>query len=119
MNSPGDRSDRRQFTRVPLSAAVQITGPDAGSWSCTLLDISLNGALVTEPPDWGPPAGSECELLIELQDGVQIRMRASIAHQGAGRVGFRCESIESSDLSVLKRLAESSMGEKGLLEQEF
>ena len=61
----GNGKDHRHFSRITFDCDVTII--DHGThWRTHLLDISLNGALVTRPQDWQPAIGDECQLQLKL-----------------------------------------------------
>lgn len=49
--------ERRQFLRVLFDRPAYLNHGEQ-SWSCQLLDLSLQGALVTLPNDWDEKAHS-------------------------------------------------------------
>ena len=116
----GNGKDQRIFSRVPFDCDVTII--DHGTrWTTQLLDISLNGALITRPQDWHPAIGDECELQLKLSDSdIIIDMeQAMIAHIHDDRIGCKCEIIDIDSISHLKRLVELNLGDPELVHREL
>ena len=55
--------ERRRFTRIPFEASVTLSNP-TGSWTGKLLDISLNGVLISRPQNWN--VAKEPKYLVEI-----------------------------------------------------
>lgn len=103
-------ADRRRFLRIAMDAEVQIEN-EHGAYAAKLLDISLNGVLITLPPQWPDTNGDISRLTIRLPDSdVTITMEGHIAHRGKDVLGYRCENIDLTSLSHLRRLVELNLG---------
>ncbi len=111
--------ERRRFHRILFDAPTTLHSGDS-SYDITLIDISLKGALIVQPPEWSPTGGDQVTLVIQLDDGTsQIRMAAIVAHTEDGRVGLQCEDIDLDSISHLRRLAELNLGDASLVEREL
>ena len=120
MNDTADKnSERRRFQRVLFDSPARIA--DQGvDFITTLVDISLNGALLIRPDDWLTESGSVVGLTILLDDKqTRIIMRAIVAHQEADTLGLRCESIDMESIGHLRRLVELNLGDAELLNREL
>jgi len=117
----GNGKEQRHFTRIPFDCDASIYEQDKHCWSTQLLDISLNGVLVTRPQDWQPVIGDECRLRLKLNNsGVTIDMeQAAIAHIHDDRIGFKCEFIDLDSITHLKRLVELNLGDPELVHREL
>ncbi len=110
--------ERRRFTRIPFRAPGTLeTGGER--WSTRVLDLSLNGALVTRPETLDPVPGTPCRLEVVLEDSSRIRMDAEVAHVEGGRVGLRRTHIDIESVTHLRRLVELNLGDPALLEREL
>lgn len=111
--------DKRLFTRVPFVASVVLDlFPD--HYACTLVDISLKGALVERALSWEAPHGSPCCLTVELAaDGTSIQMKGAVAHSEQGRLGIRCADIDLESMTNLRRLVELNLGDEAALNREI
>lgn len=91
------------------------------SYVCELVDISLKGALIAACSGATPEAGSQCKLIISLDESkeVQIIMVGTIAHKIENRVGIHCESIDSDSMTHLRKLVELNLGDVDLVNREF
>ncbi|MGE0080756.1 MAG: PilZ domain-containing protein [Thiohalomonadaceae bacterium] len=116
MNPP---AERRHFLRFAMEAEVQIED-EHGAYQARLLDISLNGALVTLPLQCPCALGDAARLSIRLPESdVVITMEGRVAHRGKDVLGYRCEHIDLASISHLKRLIELNLGDEGQLEREL
>ncbi len=118
--TPTDRGDeRRHFSRIPFDAHTTLRGTDGREWHGTLLDISLNGALLERPQDWdgGNRAGLVLEIL--LTEAAHIRMEVTVAHAEAHYLGLRCTHIDLDSIAHLRRLVELNLGDPELLNREL
>ena len=109
----------RLFSRVPFSAAVtlQLPGKNLG---VTLLDIALKGALVQTDVPEELQLQAPCRLLLPLSgDDEVIEMAGTIAHLNGCHVGLRCEHIDLTSLTLLRRLLELNTGDADLMDREL
>lgn len=111
--------ERRRFHRILFDAPTTLRAGD-DCYDITLIDISLKGALIVQPPEWSPTMGDKVVLDIQLDEGTaQIRMSALVAHTEDGRIGLQCENIDIDSISHLRRLAELNLGDSNLVEREL
>lgn len=110
---------RRLFTRIPFEAGVVLDiAPD--KHACSLVDISLKGALVERDLPWYVDIGTPCSLSVELaEDGTSIRMKGTVAHVAQGRLGMRCAEIDLESMTNLRRLVELNLGDEAILNREI
>ena len=111
-------TDRRNFWRAVFHAPVRVATHD-GKGTASLLDISLNGALLETNANWHVNPGEECELLLELGRGSTITMWATVMHVDGPYVGLRCEIIDLDSITHLRRLVELNSGDPAILDREF
>jgi hypothetical protein len=119
MNGMDQNSERRRFQRVLFDSPARIA--DQGvEFITTLVDISLNGALLIRPDDWRIESGASVGLTVLLDDKeTRIRMQASVAHLAPDTLGLRCESIDMESIGHLRRLVELNLGNAELLDREL
>lgn len=117
MNDPNPQ--RRVFTRIPFAANVELDFlPD--KYACSLLDLSLKGALVEQALPWSAVMGAPCSLSIELAEGgAAIHMTGEVAHVEGGRLGMRCTEIDLESMTNLRRLVELNLGDEAALNREI
>ena len=110
---------RRVFTRIPFEADV-VLALAATQHVCSLVDISLKGALVDQSQAWNASMGDPCILTITLaNEGPAIEMKGEIAHLEQGRLGMRCTEIDLESMTNLRRLVELNLGDKAILNREI
>jgi hypothetical protein len=110
--------ERRQFSRIFFDAKATLTQQDT-VWPTTIHDLSLNGALVAEPPEFAPS-----ELPIQLsftlgESGVVVSMETQLTHQKEGQLGLECLHIDVESISHLRRMLELNLGDSSLLDREL
>ncbi|MCK9531383.1 MAG: PilZ domain-containing protein [Gammaproteobacteria bacterium] len=114
-----DTDDRRHFLRFAMDAHVRIES-DGGTYDAKLVDISLSGALIATPPGCPCRDGDVARLTISLPDSdVVINMEGRVVHRGADLLGYRCEHIDLTSISHLKRMVELNLGDERQLEREL
>lgn len=112
-------AEQRRFSRIPFEAKVTLQKKQQ-HWDSELVDVSLKGALITQPAEWAGDIGDAFLIDIELNDsGVIIHMEGSVAHVEHGRVGFRCDHIDLDSITHLRRLVELNIGNTELLNREL
>ena len=119
MTNTNNSSERRRFTRVPFEASVSVSNP-TGKWTGKLLDISLNGVLISQPQNWHSKENEQFLLEIHPADGVfQIRMEVTVCHHEEEAVGLQCNHIDIDSVSHLRRLVELNVGDEDILNREL
>lgn len=112
------QQEQRRFTRIAFDAAALLL-KDGKTWPCTLIDLSLKGALVTQPEGWDGKTGEEYQLNLTLDEDVCIKMDISISHIEENHVGLYCKDIDLDSITHLRRLVELNLGDANLLEREL
>lgn len=111
--------DRRRFTRVPFDASTHLR-QDGVEIEVQLVDLSLHGLLILEPPGWDHVSpNTQFNAVIDLAESSQIRMDVHLAHAEEGLLGFECDHIDLDSISHLKRLIALNTGDEKLLEREL
>lgn len=120
MSTAEDSShDKRLFTRVPFVANV-VLDLSQDQHACSLVDLSLKGALVERDHAWDADMGTPCSLTVELaEDGTSIRMTGEVAHNERGRLGIRCTDIDLESMTNLRRLVELNLSNGADLNREI
>ncbi|OJZ17666.1 MAG: hypothetical protein BGP21_05215 [Thiobacillus sp. 65-29] len=112
-------TNRRLFTRIPFKVDA-VLGVGAERHACTLVDISLKGALVERAPPWTLPLGAPCTLSFRLAgDDATIDMAGLVAHVEQSRLGMRCTEIDLDSMTSLRRLVELNLGDEAALHREI
>ncbi|MCB1751630.1 MAG: PilZ domain-containing protein [Gammaproteobacteria bacterium] len=114
-----EQKERRRFQRVLFDSPARIS--DNGvEFITSLVDISLNGALLIRPDDWRTENDADVGLTVLLDDReARIRMRAVVAHQEQDTLGLRCVSIDMESIGHLRRLVELNLGDAELLHRDL
>lgn len=111
--------ERRRFIRVVYSTPAVLQQGDK-TWSTTLLDLSLRGALLERPENWHDELGGMFTLTFALPSSdIQIHMEVEPIHQNQQRLGVYCHHIDIDSASHLRRLIELNVGDDQLLMREL
>jgi hypothetical protein len=114
-----NNQERRRFQRVLFDSPARISD-EKGEFITTLVDLSLNGALLIRPDDWNIEAGNKVSLTVLLDDKEsRIRMETLVAHLEDDTLGLRCFEIDMESIGHLRRLVELNLGDSNLLEREL
>jgi len=111
--------EQRRFSRVSFRGKAHL---EMASHSCQteVLDLSLQGALITKPEDWHAALPKQMNLRIELNDfPVELTMQVSVAHQSGDVIGLHCDKIDIDSVAHLRRLLELNLGDADLLSREL
>lgn len=111
-------NDRRQFSRILFDAWAEIRQGEK-SWHATVVDLSLNGALLGEPVDWEVDKTRPLVVAIRLEPHATIQMTVLWRHHKNGQIGFECQHIDIDSITNLRRLVELNLGNPELLEREL
>ncbi|MCB1760768.1 MAG: PilZ domain-containing protein [Gammaproteobacteria bacterium] len=114
-----NNQERRRFQRVLFDSPVRISD-EKGEFISSLVDLSLNGALLIRPDDWRVEKGGKVTLTVLLDDKEsRIRMQTEVAHLEEDTLGLRCYNIDMESIGHLRRLVELNLGDAALLEREL
>lgn len=111
--------NRRQFTRILFSIKAKLT-VDEQEYPVSIHDISLNGALVTDPNTEQPLQGKLGTLVFSLSDAEStVEMHVAVVHQEPEVIGLQCNAIDIDSVTHLRRLVELNLGDESQLEKEL
>ena len=111
--------NRRQFSRIMFSTAAQLETASS-QYTCTLLDISLHGALITKSDAFTGNKNDEAILRFTLpQSDIEIKMPVVIRHIEENHIGLKCHNIDIDSITHLKRLVELNLADETLLHREL
>jgi len=111
--------EKRKFTRIPFQAAVHIVSVE-GNWQSELIDVSLQGVLVTTPEKWHAEIDDHYLIELQIEDSdISIRMEAAVAHINDNSLGFQCKHIDLDSITHLRRLVELNIGDSSILSREL
>lgn len=110
--------ERRKFSRILFAASASLHQENE-HWQTTILDLSLNGALVEEPRDF-INSGKPIRLSFTLPESdIELQMETELIHQRNGQLGLKCNFIDVDSISHLKRMVELNLGDSTLLNREL
>jgi c-di-GMP-binding flagellar brake protein YcgR len=113
------QNERRRFNRILFDAPVTISCAEE-SYSTTLIDISLKGALFNRPDNWQSSLGDEISLEVTLNNmETVISMHAVCAHEEDQRIGVLCKEIDMESIIRLRRLIELNVADEDRLQRDL
>lgn len=111
--------NRRQFTRILFSISATLSIED-NDYPVSIHDISLKGALVTQPEAQHSLKGKLGLLSFMLSDGEsEVTMKVAIVHEEEDEIGLQCNAIDIDSISHLRRLVELNLGDDSQLHREL
>lgn len=114
-----DTQERRRFHRILFDApATVIRGLE--TYSTTLVDISLKGALLKRPGNWQAELGEalSLEVILNNVDAV-ITMKAVCAHEEDQQIGVLFKEIDMESIILLRRLIELNIADEEQLQRDL
>lgn len=111
-------TERRRFHRILFDARALLRTTEQ-TYNTSILDISLNGALLRLPETWNIPTSTQVEVIVLLDDKHQIRMTGHLVHQDEDTLGIQCTQIDMDSIGHLRRLVELNTGNSDILKREF
>ena len=116
--STDSQTDRRRFTRIPVSKEVTLyTGMHC--WPSYIHDLSLKGALLTCPKDHALKAGDLLRLSIPVENSPAIIMNIEVVHTNGETFGAEWTQIDMDSFAILKRTIELNIKAKENLRQDI
>lgn len=108
----------RRFRRVPFQAETRVAANDS-TWTCSLLNIALKGALL-ESARLPLAPGTMCDLEIVLPGtGIPLEFRAVLVHHQDNRYGFKFLRVDLATLTHLRKLLELNTGDAECVRSEL
>lgn len=116
--SDSPSTERRRFQRIAFDAPVQLIS-ETQSWTATLIDISLRGALLKRPENWISPPQPPLFIRLCLDGETTVSLPVNLTHEEDQQLGFVCTQLDLDSVSLLRRLVELNLGEPELLNREL
>ena len=111
--------NRRQFSRVLFSTPALLKF-DNHQYPCKLLDVSLNGALITKCEAFNGSKNADATVHFTLpQSDIEMSMHVNICHIQENHIGLKCHHIDIDSITYLKRLVELNLADDELLHREL
>lgn len=111
--------EQRNFSRVKFQAhtRVEIKGRPYGG---ELLDISLNGALISFDKVLPLKLDEELQIRIFLSSSsISMSFNASLVHLEENRYGFKFNSCDADSMTHLRKLLEYNLDDQGKVTREL
>jgi len=112
-------SEKREFTRVPISFQVHISVGGRALPDCTIRDLSMKGMLVLSEDRF--PLGTPCEAVISLIEGeVEIHTSGTVAAAHPQGFGVEFTTIDGLESYIhLRNLVLFNTEDVEKVEEEF
>lgn len=116
-------SERRKFSRINFQGECKLIFDKATEhhdFEATLLDISLNGALVSITPMVIDLEEESIKLDLHLTGSdVDLMLNGFVCHQNEKLLGIQFSTLDIDTISHLKRLVELNLGDEEVAYREF
>lgn len=116
-------SERRNFSRINFPINCSATLKNAAieqNFQTTLMDISLNGALVELTTEEADLSGELILLRLQLTGSdIVLLLHGFICHQRERLLGIKFTTLDIDTVSHLKRLIELNLGGSESMHREF
>ncbi|MGL4613821.1 MAG: PilZ domain-containing protein [Shewanella sp.] len=110
--------NRRQFSRILFTARASLQ-QGKQLWHTTIIDLSLNGALVAEPENF-VYTDMPLQLSFTLPNSdIALQMTSKLVHHKHRQLGLKCDFIDLDSISHLRRIIELNLGDASLLNREL
>ena len=111
--------EKRQYTRVIFPNPVEIRQADK-VWHGELLDLSLQGVLISKPDVFNVEADLPLLVSFSLDNAEDvIIMEGLISHSNDQHVGIQCKMMDIDSASRLRRIIELNVGDSDLLNRNL
>lgn len=118
-------TDQRVFSRINFVTNVVVLL--SGTAYCSgLIDLSLKGALVSQPDNWVGRVGDQVALTIELaepaceaDEASYICFNGTVVHSESERIGIRCDDIDIDSATALRRVLALNVGDADQINREL
>lgn len=118
LRTMSDYSEKRQFTRIPLSKEVTLYS-GVSCWQSHIYDISLKGVLLACPDQSEVKVGDIFRLQIPLENSPSIIMNIRAVHLRGDLFGAEWTQIDMDSFAILKRTIEMNLSTKDALRQDI
>ncbi len=118
LSTMNDYSEKRQFTRIPLSKEVTLYS-GVSCWQSNIYDISLKGVLLACPDKSEVNTGDIFRLQIPLENSPSIIMNIRVVHIRGDLFGAEWTQIDMNSFAILKRTIEMNLSKKDALRQDI
>jgi hypothetical protein len=116
-----NHEEKRRFERIFHDANTHLIPVGGSAVQCNLLDISLNGCLVSGSTGTADFRIKD-KLIVDiiLGEAVSIEVSAHIVFIGEEmQLGFQFDEIDIDSVTSLRRLVELNMGDSSMLERNL
>lgn len=116
-------TERRHYTRIIFTNDAILSNGHY-NWRVELIDLSLNGALISHPKQVLPSQLNHQDTFnlsftLTDSDNINVRMSVKIVHVEPEVLGLRCEKMDIDSATHLRRIVELNMGSEDLLLREL
>ena len=116
-------SERRKFSRVNFQGDCSLVfdkKTEHHDFEASLIDISLNGALISINPLIVDLEEEQVQLHLGLEGSdIELLLNGFVCHQQEKLLGVQFTKLDIETLSHLKRLIELNLGDNDSMTREF
>lgn len=111
--------ERRHFIRILYQTPAKLHQSQV-EWLAEVRDLSLQGILLTCPPDWTPTPDKHYTVSFCLHDSeIELTMKTQLVHHDSNYLRMQIHHIDIESASHLRRLVELNVGTDELLHREL
>ncbi len=114
----GDANEKRRFTRVPFVSHITLNQNDT-LWEGTVVDVSLNGVLVSSKSLYRLNDNSIIHSTITFEDGTELHATLQLAHHHEDFYGFCFKAIDSDSAAHLRNIITHNIGDSSACDREL
>lgn len=116
-------TERRHFIRILYQAQAELQ-QGTRVWTAEVRDLSLQGVLLTCPPDWAPETDTQSDptyrVRFNLHDSdITLTMDTRLIHHDSQYLRLQIHHFDIDSASHLRRLVELNIGNDALLKREL
>jgi len=111
--------ERRHFIRILYQTPAKLR-QSKQEWLTEVRDLSLQGILLTCPPNWTPSLDKHYSVSFCLHDcEIELNMETQLVHHDSDYLRMQIHHIDIESASHLRRLVELNVGTDELLHREL
>lgn len=104
--------EKRYFPRVSYRAHGRLK-TSAGEWPVHIINLSFNGSLLAVIYETPLNEGDRGSLVIDLDDGEQLKMNGQIVHRKGHYYGLKCHPGTPDHMAKLRAILERYRNQSG------
>jgi hypothetical protein len=109
--------DRRRFVGIVVEMPCEIR-QGSSVWHRTLVNLSLAGVGVDEPPNFDAQYNEPFTIVLDLDSG-PVELHAYLLHTGRSQLGFSIDHLDADTLAAVRSIMEAELDNPAVLNDEL